>query len=132
MSDSPNLQLPFLDANQNQKHVTHNDALTILDALVNCAVVSTTATAPPASPGDGQRWIVAGSATGAWAGKTGTIAAWQDGAWTFFGPKPGYTAFAQDLGILLAWNGSAWVAAVPPSGGAPSASTSFVQALIFG
>ncbi len=38
MSTSPNLQLPYLDANQNQKTVTHNAALRMLDALVNLHV----------------------------------------------------------------------------------------------
>ena len=132
MSNSPNLQLPFIDANQNQKHVTHNAALTILDALVACNVVSTTVTAPPGSPGDGQCWIVGAGATGAWAGKDKNIAAWQDGAWTFFVPKTGFTAFADDLGALQAWNGSAWTPAVPVPSAAAAAAASFVQALVFG
>jgi hypothetical protein len=132
VSNSPNLQLPFLDANQNQKHVTHNAALSTLDALVNCAVLSTAFTAPPVSPGDGQCWIIGAGATGAWAGKDLQLAAWQDGAWTFFVPRTGFTAFAIDVGSLLAWNGSTWSAAVPAGGSGSTGSTSFVQALIFG
>ncbi len=85
MSASPNLRLPYIDANQNQKTVTHNAALTILDAIVNCQVQSNALTAPPASPTDGQCWIVASGATGAWAGKDLNIAAWQDGVWNFYG-----------------------------------------------
>lgn len=131
MSATPNLQLPFIDANQNQKHVTHNAALLVLDALVNCNVVSNALAAPPAAPGDGQCWLVAAAGSGAWAGKDGQIAAWQDGAWTFYPPKAGFTCFADNLGTLLAWSGSAWAAAVP-SGGAGAATGAFVQALIFG
>ena len=132
MSTSPNLQLPFLDANQNQKHVTHNAALSILDALVNCNVVSSVLTSPPPSLGDGQCWIVGAGATGAWAGKDLQLAAWQDGAWSFFVPKAGFTAFADDRATLLAWTGATWAPAVPATGGASSAATTFVQALIFG
>ena len=132
MSNSPNLQLPYIDANQNQKHVTHNAALLILDALVDCNVVSTTLAAPPASPGDGQCWIVAVGGTGAWAGKDGQIAAWQDGAWSFYAPKVGFTAYADDRATLLVWNGTAWVPAVPTPSAAAATATSFVQALIFG
>ena len=131
MSTSPNLQLPYLDANQNQKHVTHNAALTILDALVNCNVVSNALATPPATPGDGQCWIVAAGGTGAWAGKDTNVAAWQDGAWTFYVPKTGFAAFADNIATLLVWSGSAWTAAVPPTVGSEAVG-GFVQALIFG
>ena len=131
MSNTPNLQLPFLDANQNQKHVTHNAALSILDVLVNCNVVSNALATPPAAPGDGQCWIVAAGGTGAWAGKDTAVAAWQDGAWAFYTPKTGFSAFADNLSMLLVWSGTAWMAAVPPPA-ASGAATAFVQALIFG
>lgn len=132
MSQSPNLQLPFLDANQNQKHVTHNAALAVLDVLVNCAVVGTGLSAPPGAPGDGQRWIVGAGSTGAWAGKDNAIAAWQDGAWCFFAPKSGFTAYAADLATLLAWSGTAWTPAVPVPGAQAAGGNAFLQALIFG
>ncbi|MFC5421815.1 DUF2793 domain-containing protein [Bosea eneae] len=52
MSDTPRLGLPLLAAGQAQKHVTHNDALMRLDALVHLVVSSRTQTVPPASPGE--------------------------------------------------------------------------------
>ncbi len=109
MSTSPNLQLPYLDANQNQKTVTHNAALRMLDALVNLHVVSTALQAPPTAPNDGQCWVVASGGTGAWLGKDLNIAAWQDGAWTFYPPNPGFVAYVDTLQAALMWNGSAWV-----------------------
>lgn len=109
MSQSPNLRLPYLDANQNQKTVTHNAALTVLDALVQCGIQSAALTAPPAAPGDGQCWIVASGATGAWAGKDLDIAAWQDGAWAFYPPSKGMLAYNDATAALIVWNGTAWV-----------------------
>jgi len=50
---SARLDLPYLAAGQLQKHVTLNEALTRLDALVQCAVVSRTTAVQPASPTDG-------------------------------------------------------------------------------
>jgi hypothetical protein len=108
VSNSPNLHLPYLDANQNQKTVTHNAALTALDALVNCQVQSAALAAPPGSPGDGQCWIVASGGTGAWAGHDLNIAAWQDGAWTFYPPSKGMLAYNDAQSALLVWTGSAW------------------------
>ena len=109
MSQSPNLHLPYLDANQNQKTVTHNAALTALDAIVNCHIQSAALAAPPAEPGDGQCWIVASGGTGAWAGRDLNIAAWQDGAWAFYPPTRGMLAYNNATAALIVWNGTAWV-----------------------
>jgi hypothetical protein len=83
MPDTPNLALPLIAAAQAQKHVTHNEALLAIDALVHCAVKDKDLAAPPAAPAEGDRYIVAASPTGAWAGKAGMIAALQDGVWRF-------------------------------------------------
>ena len=47
---SPHLLLPYLVAAQAQKHVTHNEALRLLDALVQLSVLNLNLTAPPVSP----------------------------------------------------------------------------------
>lgn len=104
MADSPNLVLPYLAANQSQKHVTVNEALRCLDALVQVTVQSAALAAPPGSPSEGQRWIVAAAATGAWAGQSGKIAAWQDGAWAFYAPLDGWTAVDVSSDTLLMFN----------------------------
>ena len=58
MSDdfSARLNLPYLAAGQMQKHVTLNEALTRLDALIQTAVVSRTVSDQPADPAEGARW----------------------------------------------------------------------------
>jgi len=108
MTDTVNLGLPCIEGSQAQKHVTHNDALRILDTLVQLAVADRDLTAPPAAPTEGQRWIVKAGATGAWGGHDNAIAAWQDGAWQFSMPQPGWIAFVVDEGTLVTWNGTAW------------------------
>ena len=108
MTDTVNLGLPCIEGSQAQKHVTHNDALRILDTLVQLAVLDRDLTAPPGSPAEGQRWIVKAGATGLWAGHDNAVAAWQDGAWQFSAPQTGWSAFVVDEGTLLVWNGSAW------------------------
>ncbi|MFN3659582.1 MAG: DUF2793 domain-containing protein [Pseudolabrys sp.] len=108
MTDTVNLGLPCIEGGQAQKHVTHNEALRILDALVQLAVLDRDLTAPPASPAEGQRWIVKAGATGLWAGHDNAIAAWQDGGWLYSAPKTGWVAFVADEGTLLVWNGTAW------------------------
>jgi hypothetical protein len=106
MSLSSNLALPYLAAGQAQKHVTVNEALRLLDALVQLAVESAALSAPPGSPSDGQRWIVGPAPTGAWAGQAGRIASWTDGAWTFLVPRDGWLVWDRAQVRLLIWRAS--------------------------
>jgi hypothetical protein len=108
MSETPNLGLPLLAAAQAQKHVTHNEALLALDAVVQCAVLDRDLAVPPASPGEGDRYIVGPSASGAWAGRTGEIAAFGAGAWSFHEPRAGFLAFVFDEAALLVFDGDTW------------------------
>ncbi|HBR99392.1 MAG TPA: hypothetical protein DD979_18745 [Gammaproteobacteria bacterium] len=109
MDDTANLKLPYIMAAQAQKHVTHNEAIRALDAIVQLGVIDRDLTVPPASPTNGERYIVAVGATGAWAGKDGQIAAWQENVWMFYGPQEGWLAWVSDEGQLYAWSGTAWV-----------------------
>ncbi|WP_210260994.1 DUF2793 domain-containing protein [Enterovirga aerilata] len=113
MSETPNLGLPLLAAAQAQKHVTHNEALLALDALVHCAVLDRDLSAPPASPAEGDRYLVPAAPGGAWAGHAGEIAAFSAGAWAFHAPQPGFLCFAADEAVLLVFDGAAWAPAVP-------------------
>ena len=54
---------------------------------------------------------MAGSATGAWAGPEGKIAAWQDGAWAFYAPRR-LAGWASDEDTLYIYSGSAWTASL--------------------
>ncbi len=108
MPETQSLGLPLLAPEQAQKHVTHNEALRALDAIVQLAVLDRDLSAPPGAPGDGDRYIVATSATDDWAGHDGEIAAWQDGAWAFYAPQTGWRAWVADEGALLVWTGAAW------------------------
>lgn len=117
MAITPNLLIPYLEAAQSQKHVTHNEALTRLDALVQIAVADRDVAAPPVSPADGERYIVATGASGAWTGHASKIAAYQDGAWELYSPREGWLAWVADEDVLLAWNGGTWIAAASGGGG---------------
>ena len=108
MTDTTNLALPCIEGSQAQKQVTHNDALRILDTLVQLAVADRDLTAPPGSPAEGERWIVKATGTGAWAGHDNAIVAWQDGVWQFNTPQIGWSVFVADEGTFAIWNGTAW------------------------
>lgn len=108
MADTPNLVLPYIQAAQAQKHVTHNEAIRLLDGMVQLAVVSRVLTAPPGSPTDGDRYIVASGATGLWTGWDLNVAFWIDGAWVRLIPRPGWVAYSVADADFYSWTGAAW------------------------
>ena len=114
MSDATtHLLLPYILAAQAQKHVTHNEALRILDGLVQLSVIDRDLAAPPASPADGDRYIVGSGATGDWAGWDLNVALWTDGAWLRLPPRTGWRAWVEDEGLLLVYDGAGWVGTTP-------------------
>jgi hypothetical protein len=108
MTDTPHLGLPTIEAAQAQKHVTHNEALRVLDTLVMLAVLDRDLSAPPSSPAEGDRYIVKTTGTGAFAGNSNKIAHFADGGWSFYSPQAGWVCYLIDDGTLVAWNGTAW------------------------
>lgn len=109
MDATPNLDLPYIMGAQAQKHVTHNEAIRKLDALVQLTVLDRDLTEPPVSPSNGDRYIVAAGGSDAWADHDLEIAAFQDGAWAFYPPAEGWIAWLADESALVAWSGAAWV-----------------------
>ncbi len=105
---SPHLLLPYILAAQAQKHVTHNEALRLLDAVVHLSVLDRDLTAPPASPVDGDRYIVASGATGLWAGWDLNVTTWVDGVWMRLVPRPGWLAWIADEATCAVWTGTIW------------------------
>jgi Protein of unknown function (DUF2793) len=108
MTDSTHLSLPYIEAAQAQKHVTHNDALRMLDALVQLSVIARNVTSTPASPPEGGRWLVGSGATGAFAGNAGNVAGFQDGVWRFFVPQKGWHAYVESEAAFTLFDGTNW------------------------
>ena len=107
-TETPRAGLPFIAAAQAQKHVTHNEALAELDALLGARFLDRDLASPPASPADGDAYLVKSPATDAWAGKDGKIAFCLDGGWRFFAPFAGLVALVIDESRFIAFDGSAW------------------------
>ena len=110
MSDAtPHLGLPLIAASQAQKHVTHNEALALLDALVQLACLDKDLAAPPPGPAEGDRYLVTADAPGgAWAGLAGQVVRYADGVWTGAAPRAGWLAWLVDEADLYVFDGAAW------------------------
>lgn len=102
-----NLALPYLLPSQAQKHVTHNEALQRLDALVQL-VIAGAPSSPPADAAEGECYWPTAPATGDWVGKEGKLAFRQDRAWIFITPRPGWRAFDLARGQLVVFADGTW------------------------
>jgi hypothetical protein len=95
---------------QAQKHVTVNESLRRLDALVHLSALSATTIAQPASPGDGDIYLLPTGKTGAdWGAMNhGALAYYRDGAWEELTPRAGWRCYIEDEDALYARGASAW------------------------
>ena len=114
-----NLALPLLAADQAQKHVTVNAALTALDRLVQLSVASRGLAASPTDPVAGEAHIVASPATGDWAGAEHSIAIHDGEGWTFHAPKAGWLAYVADEDAYYRYAGQ-WDAVAFVGSGQPA------------
>lgn len=108
MTDTPRLSLPVIEAAQAQKHVTHNDALVLLDCLTQLTVESRTLAAPPGSPTDGACYIPATGASGAWSGWDNALALYSGGGWLRLAPVSGLKAWVRAERLTLTYEDGVW------------------------
>ncbi len=118
MSDSPHLTLPYLAGAQAQKHLTVNESLSLLDGLIHLSVISRATATLPATPLDGDRYLIAASPTAEWTGHAGQLALRMEGAWRFLAPREGWRMWVADENAFLVFDGATWVAS--GSGGGAS------------
>lgn len=117
MTESAKLRIPLIAGSQAQKHVTHNEAMTLLDTLVQLSVLDRDLAAPPADPAEGDAYIVAGeagdgTASGAWTGWEARVARFIDGAWRSYPPGEGegrgWLAWVMDEDAMVRFDGTRW------------------------
>lgn len=107
---TPILGLPEMGSAQTQKYVTFNQSMRRLDALTNLTVFNRTTKTPPASPSEGDRYIVAATATGDWAGQENKVAFYSGSAWLFLSPSEGWVGYDQTTNEIIYYNSTSWLA----------------------
>ncbi|SLN69920.1 hypothetical protein ROG8370_03312 [Roseovarius gaetbuli] len=105
------LNLPYIQPAQAQKHVTHNEALMRLDALVQTVVQDHQLQTPPAAPAGGGCYVVAPGGTGAWAGQDNALTLFDGAGWVFLSPQAGWSAYCVASNEALRFDGQDWAPA---------------------
>jgi len=108
---STHLNLPYIQPAQAQKHVTHNEAIELLDLIVHLTVQDFDATTPPGTPAEGETWALGLAPTDAWAGHPGKIASFRGGGWLFVTPQTGWQAYSIIAEDIRVYTGAIWVSA---------------------
>ena len=111
MESTTNLKMPLLVSNQSQKEIIHNEALIIIDNILQNGVIDKDLTTPPSNPNSNDIYIVGASATGAWSGKDNQLAFYDNG-WRFIEAREGFTFWVNDEDKLYTYNGSKWIATI--------------------
>ncbi len=109
MTTTNHLSLPLVQQSQAQKEVTVNEALAKIDALLNTGAMSLSLPTPPASPNEGDLYIIGDAAADEWAGRENNIT-YFDHIWRFITPREGVTLWVNDEDRLYSFDGSAWIA----------------------
>ncbi|UDF02607.1 DUF2793 domain-containing protein [Asticcacaulis sp. AND118] len=106
------LGLPLLQSGQAQKHITLNESLWRLDALIQSRVKSRTLVAQPSAPQAGEAYILPEAASGAaWDDyAAGDFVVFQGGYWDFLDLPEGALVHVADEGRFVVRTASGWTA----------------------
>lgn len=83
-----------------------------LGAVVGLSVIVRDLLTPPASPVDGDRYLIPAGATGAWSGRTDQLAVRIANAWAFYAPKVGWLCYIEDEAVLSVYKTTGWSAGI--------------------
>ena len=117
---TPRFALPLLAPAQAQKEMFHNEALTLIDALIDPVLEGWGIDLPPANALPGQCWGVGPAPSGEWTGQPGALAVATAGGWRLIAVPDGFAARSAGDGGLVVKSPTGWsvVPVVPtPSGG---------------
>ena len=79
-----------------------------LGALAKASVIDRDLTTPPASPVNGDRYIIPAGATGVWTGFTNRIAVRVAGVWEYYVPSVGWLCYIEDEQKIVVFKAAGW------------------------
>ncbi len=123
MDWSPKLDLPYILSGQAQKHVTHNEAISLIDCLVQMTVKSADTATQPEHVSEGDMYILPDQMTGSkWEHMSpASLAVYTGGAWKEIIPKIGWICAVVDTSSLLMFSSEGWQSVEHNSAGLGSA-----------
>jgi len=113
MANTPNLNLPLVASAQAQKHITVNESLTLIDAVLRGDLSGWNEDTPPVAPISGEVFLLGSSPSGDWSGQDGKLAYFTDGGWRFLTPQAGWGFFDPAEKARVTFDGTSWAKDTP-------------------
>ncbi len=115
---TPIFYLPEIAEGQAAKHLTHNEALRLLEIATGVKAQQPPLSTPPASPVEGSLYIVGTGATGVWSGFDKNLALRVNSSWFFVQPSVNITPiYVKSEDKFYHYDGDDWVALSLSGGG---------------
>lgn len=102
------LKLPLLIPNQSGKEFYHNEALIMLDNMIQNCVIDKDLPTPPENVNTGDIYIISHNATDDWINKENQIAIYDNG-WRFIQPEEGFTFYIKDEQCFYTYVSNIWI-----------------------
>lgn len=116
MNETQNLKLPLLRQGQLNKDITVNEALTLIDSILNSGLESLNPfNIPPSDLEDGTLILVGNNPLESFEGFENTIAFYNNG-WNFLKPKEGLILWVKDIKALSVFDGKNFIKINAPAG----------------
>ena len=93
---TPKYGIIELEAAQSQPEIVVNEGIRVLEAMSQLRVLDKDLAAPPASPSDGDTYLIPSGASGAWSSFPFYITVAIGGSWVYMPPRIGYLAYVTD------------------------------------
>lgn len=101
--------LPLIHSGQAQKEITHNEALLLLDVLINPVAVDVWVSSPPKQAKEGELYVIAEKAENKFEKHQNEIALKLKNSWRFLKPRKWIQVTHDKDGSIYRFDGKSWV-----------------------
>lgn len=109
MSATHRLKLPLIHSGQAQKEITHNEALNLLDVLINTVACDVSVNKPPAKTGLGELYIIGENPIAEFTNHPNEIAQKLESGWRFIAAHKWLIVTVDLDGSRYTFNGKIWL-----------------------
>ena len=109
MDHTGRYSLPLILPQQAQKHITHNEALALIDSLFFPVISGFGSNVPPANPIAGAAWFTESTPAGDWTDEPLKLATFTDSGWRFAAALKGMCALDAATEKMVIFDGAGWV-----------------------
>ena len=112
---TPRHKLPLLAVGQAQKEMIHNEAVMLIDNIMNIEVIGVSNDPSVALQNMSQHnmcWLIGSEPVGEWINKNNNIAIFSDNGWRYLEPVENMVLYNEELNSKMMFSESIWLPAI--------------------